>query len=194
MVAPGTYQVALAVQADGKMRMLSEPKRFEVTPLRSGALKGANPQEVAKFWRQYETAVREHTAMQVTLTQLMTKIERMAEVIEHSRIDPMEIDPRFHGLRSSLLDFEGRFEGLRSKTEPGEKVPPTIGDRLFAVSRGVGLSTYGPTEGHRQSLEIANTEMVDLRDELERHQSSLSELVRELIAAGAPWLEGEPLP
>lgn len=38
MVAPGSYEVALAVQADGETRMLSEPRRFEVKPLRRGAL------------------------------------------------------------------------------------------------------------------------------------------------------------
>ena len=35
----GPYQVALAVQADGKTRMLSEPQRFEVEPLPAGTLK-----------------------------------------------------------------------------------------------------------------------------------------------------------
>ena len=67
--------------------MLSEPRTFEVTPLRSGALAGASPEDVAAFWRQYEAAVREHTALQVTLARLMTKVERMARVIEHSRAD-----------------------------------------------------------------------------------------------------------
>ncbi|MDA8018920.1 MAG: glycosyl hydrolase [Thermoanaerobaculia bacterium] len=199
MVAPGSYQVALAVQADGKTRMLSEPRRFEVTPLRGGtskrgALDGATPEEVAAFWRQYEAAVGEHTAMQVTLTRLMTRVDRVTRVIEHSRLDLLEVDPRFHELRSSILELDGRFNGLRSKGEPGEKAPATVGDRLFAVSRGVGLSTYGPTPSHRRNLEIATTEMVDLRDELERHELAFSELVRELIDAGAPWLEGEPLP
>ena len=194
MVAPGSYQVALAVQADGETRMLSEPKRFEVKPLRRGALEGASPEEVAAFWRRYEAATREHTAMRVTLAGLLTKIERMAKVIEHSRTDVLEIDPRFHGLRGAVLELEGRFEGPRSKSEPGEKAPPTVGDRLSSVSRGVGLSTYGPTASHRQSLEIATAEMVDLRDELERCQTEFSELAGELIAAGAPWIEGEPLP
>ncbi len=194
MVAPGSYQVALAVQAGGETRMLSEPRRFEVTPLRSGALEAANPEEVAAFWRRYEAAVREHTAMQVTLTRLMRKVERMARVIEHSRADVLELDPRFHQLRSAALELEGRLNGQRSKGEPGEKVPLTVGDRIFAVSRGVGQSTYGPTASHRQSLEIATTEMAGLREALERYQAGLSELAGELIAAGAPWIEGESLP
>jgi photosystem II stability/assembly factor-like uncharacterized protein len=194
MVAPGSYEVTLAVQADGETRMLSGPRRFEVKPLRGGALDGASPEEVAAFWRRYEEAVRTHTAMGVTLTRLTTKVERMARVIEHSRTDVLEIDPRFHQLRAGILELEGRFRGNRAKSEPGEKAPATVGDRLFAVARGVDHSTYGPTPTHRASLEIATTEMADLRDELERHQAGLSELLRELIAAGAPWIEGEPLP
>ena len=194
MVAPGSYEVALAVQADGETQVLSEPRRFEVTPLRKGALDGASLEEVAAFWRRYEEAVRTHTAMRVTLARLTTKVERMAQVIEHSRTDVLEIDPRFYELRTGILELEGRFAGHRSKSEVGEKAPPTVGDRLFAVARGVGYSTYGPTETHLEILEIATTEMAVLHDELERHQAALSELLRELIAAGAPWLEGEPLP
>ena len=194
MVAPGTYQVALAVQADGETRMLSEPRSFEVKPLRRGALEGASPEDVATFWRQYEAAVHEHSAMVVTLGRLMTQVERMAKVIEQSQADLLELDPRFHQLRAGILELDGRFNGHRSKAEPGEKAPPTVGDRLFAVSRGVGQSTYGPTPSHRTILEIATTEMADLRAELERNERDFSELAREIVAAGGPWLEGEPLP
>ena len=194
MVAPGSYQVALALEAGGKTRLLSEPRRFEVKPLRSGALAGASPEDVAAFWRRYEAAVREHTALEVTLERFMTRVERLARVIEHSQVDLLSFDPRFHELRGSLLELDGQLNGHRSKGEPGEKVPPTIGDRLSSVSRGVGLSTYGPTASHRKSLEIATTEMTTLREKLEHNDRAFSELARELIAAGAPWLEGEPLP
>ena len=194
MAAPGTYQVALAVQSDGKTRMLSEPQSFEVKPLRSGALDGAAPAEVAAFWRRYEAAVREQSALQVTLSELLTKTDRLAEVIEHSQADLLDIDPRFHELRAGILELDARFNGHRSKGQVGEKAPPTIGDRLFAVERGVGLSTYGPTPSHSRSLEIAVSEMSELRTDLENRLRAFSELVRELGAAGGPWLEGEPLP
>ncbi len=52
MVAPGSYEVSLAVQADGETRMLSEPRRFEVKPLRGDAMEAASPEEVAAFWRR----------------------------------------------------------------------------------------------------------------------------------------------
>ena len=138
--------------------------------------------------------MREHTAMRVALDRLKTRVERTARVIEHSRADLEAVDPRFHALRAGVLDLDGAFAGHRAKAEVGEKAPLTVGERLFAVNRGVGQSTYGPTASHRRSLEIATTEMAALRAELERRQAELSALVRELLAAGAPWIEGEPLP
>ena len=42
-------------------------------------------------------------------------------------------------------------------------------------------------------MEIATSEMTELREQLESYQSELSNLVQELIDSGAPWIEGEPL-
>ena len=61
------------------------------------------------------------------------------------------------------------------------------------MARGVDHSTYGPTGTHLKSLEIAVIEMAEIREQLESYQNELSQLVRELIEAGAPWIEGEPL-
>ncbi|MEM9782966.1 MAG: glycosyl hydrolase [Pseudomonadota bacterium] len=194
MAAPGTYTVTLAAQVDGETRTLSEPQSFTVKPLRRGALDGASPEAVAAFWREYEAAVRESTAMDVALRQLMNQVERMGQVIAHSQGDPQTIDARYHALRADVLALESRFYGPGAKREIGEKYPPTVGDRLFAVVRGVGQSTYGPTPSHRTILEIATTEMKELRTELERTQSELSALGKALVAAGGPWLEGEALP
>lgn len=132
--------------------------------------------------------------MKVSLARLIIKVERMALVIENSRVDPFELDPRFHELREGILELDSRFSGHRSKKEPGEKALPTIGNRLAAVARGVDHSTYGPTATHLESMEIATREMAEVRVELESYQNDLSELVRELIESGAPWIEGAPLP
>ena len=193
MVAPGEYRVSLARQVGGETQLLSGPVPFEVLPLRQGALEGANPEEVARFWRRYEAAVRDHSAMSVSLSRLTTKVERMAVVIENSHSDVLELDPRFYQLRRNILALDSRFGGHRSKQEPGEKAPPTVGERLESVARGVSQSTYGPTATHLASMEIAEAEMEEMRQEMVAYQDQLSELARELIEAGAPWIEGEPL-
>ena len=125
---------------------------------------------------------------------MLTRTERMAKVIEHSRTDLADVDPRFHEVRRAILALDGRLNGNRSKAEPGEKYPPTVGDRLSSVARGVDHSTYGPTPTHRESLRIAVSEMGELRQELEARRTDMTRMVQELIEAGAPWIEGEPLP
>ncbi|MCP3962067.1 MAG: glycosyl hydrolase, partial [bacterium] len=193
MVAPGEYQVALVRQVQGEARLLAGPRSFTVAALRQGSLDGASPEEVAGFWRQYESAVRTHSAIRVSLERMVTKVGRLAKVIESSRGDVLALDPRFHQLRRRILELDGRFGGHRSKQEPGEKHQPTIGQRLESVALGVDHSTYGPTVTHLESLKIATAEMAGLRQQLESTQSDLSSLVRELIEAGAPWIESEPL-
>lgn len=194
MVGPGRYQVRLSKQVGGEITPLAGPESFEVVPLRKGALDGASPEEVAAFWREYEQAVRLNTAFGVALEQLAIRVERLQRVALDSRAPLAEIDPRLFELRTQVLELDGRVHGHRAQQEPGEKVPPTVSDRLFSVSRGVEQSTYGPTPTHREQLEIASSELATFREELETLQAKASELAHELVEQGGPWYEGEPLP
>ncbi len=194
LAAPGKYVVTLSSQVDGKINELSKPQTFEVVPLRRGALEGSSASEVAGFWRQYESAVRVHSAMKMTLVRLLTKMERIGLVLEKSRAATGPIDEQYHGIRSGLHALDDRLNGNRSRQEVGEKFNPTIEDRLFAVSRGVDRSTYGPTATHRRSLAIAKGLIQELHAELKRGEEKVKTLVQDLVETGAPWIEGEPLP
>lgn len=190
MAAPGTYTVSLSKQLDGTVTALSIPQTFDVVPLRHGALPAAEPAAVAAFWRAYENAVRRHTANQLALALSLKKTERLRAVIEQSRTDPVgALDAGYHGLRKQLLQLDGTLNGDRARQEAGEKFAATISDRLSAVARGVDRSTYGPTASHRRSLEIAVAEIRGLEEQLDSARARLDQLVRELVASGAPWLE-----
>ena len=65
-------------------------------------LPGANPAEVAEFWREYESAVRTHSAMVIALAKMLTKIERIQQVIAHSTADIGDMDDRVTTLRTAL--------------------------------------------------------------------------------------------
>ena len=43
-------------------------------------------------------------------------------------------------------------------------------------------------------MNIAEHDMQEIQAQLEGYQEELSRLIRELMEAGAPWIEGEPLP
>ena len=194
MAAPGSYSVELSQVVDGVTAQLASPQSFEVVPLRAGSLTGASPAEAAEFWREYEKAVRIHTALQVALQHSMVKLQRLNEVLLNSTAELGELDQTLASVGSELQQLDQTLNGDRSKQAVGEKFAPIIQDRLFSVLRGVDRSTYGPTATHRRMLEIANEEMAVILSDLSDTQATLSELVQQMIDAGAPWIEAEALP
>jgi hypothetical protein len=193
-VAPGTYSASLFQQVNGVVKSLSQPIEFEVVPLRKGALEGATPQEVAGFWRQYENAVRSHTAIQMSLANSLTRVERMKKVLSHSPTSAGSFDNRLAEVRLELLKIDQELNGKKSKVEPGEKTKPTVVGRLFSLQIGIDHSTYGPTTNHKKALQIINEQLSSSRSQLEMSQGKLSQLAKDLVQAGAPWMEGEALP
>ncbi|MFK8103795.1 MAG: glycosyl hydrolase [Saprospiraceae bacterium] len=194
MAAPGTYTASLSKEVDGVVTELSSPQNFEVVPLRKGALEGAAPEVVAKFWRDYEAAVRQHSALQISLGNAHTKLKRMKKVLYHSRAAAGSLDQRLAELRKEIIAINESLNGDMARQEPGEKVNPTIGGRLFSISIGIGNSTYGPTTNQKNGLTIVNKQMQALQTKLMASRTKISQLAKDMIAAGAPWIEGEPLP
>ena len=194
MAAPGTFTVTLASQVDGEVTELAAPISFEVAPLHSrGALEGEEPAAVAAFWRDYESSVRVHTAMRLTLEKLLARVDRMQAVLGESRADAV-IEGRIHDARAEVLALDEELNGNRSRGEVGEKNIPTVNDRLFTVSLGVSQSTYGPTPMHRESLDVAQEQIRTIHARIESILEEVADLDRALIDAGAPWLEDGELP
>jgi hypothetical protein len=113
----------------------------------------------------------------------------MQVVLSHSRADSA-LETQLHDVRGSILAVDEVLNGNRSRQEPGEKTRPIIQDRLFSVSLGVARSTYGPTPTHRESLDIAQRQIDEVRVQVEGVRQQVSDLGRALVDAGAPWLEG----
>ncbi|MEL6924080.1 MAG: hypothetical protein AAFO94_08535, partial [Bacteroidota bacterium] len=76
------------------------------------------------------------------------------------------------------------------KQQIGEKTKPTVSDRLFAISRAVGGSTYGPTATAKQSLALVNQEMAKMKTLLKQYDKKMESLIESLKQAGAPRIEG----
>jgi hypothetical protein len=63
------------------------------------------------------------------------------------------------------------------------------------ASFGTFSSTYGPTETLKNSLKIAGNEFRTVKAELDIIVNDrLPKIERAMIDAGAPWMEGQPIP
>ena len=66
---------------------------------------------------------------------------------------------------------------------------------MSAAQMGTMSSTYGPTPTHIRSLEIAKKQFLPIKNKIENIVTNkIPEIEKELVAAGAPWFEGQQLP
>ena len=180
---------------DGEITELSEVFLFEVVQLHEGALEGDTPENVAKFWREIEDMQRVTSASSLALTNALKRVDAMRIALERTQTNPQELEKSLFDIKQELLILDERLNGNRSKQEIGERSPPSIRQRLNVASYGTTNSTYGPTPTHKRSMEIAKEEYKEVKSLLENiRQEQIPALEKQLTYAGAPWIEGQPLP
>lgn len=195
MVSPGKYTVTLSKQVDGISTDLSKAMLFEVERLRKGALSGANPEQVSAFWQKTEKLNGVITATLKAVENALKRVGALQKALLRTPTVPGKLDNELHKIKQKLLEFDGQLNGNRSKREIGEDRNPTIARRKNVAAMGTSNSTYGPTPLHQRSLEIAEIQYKNLKSELDNILTvQLPGLEKALRDAGAPWIEGQPLP
>lgn len=193
MAAPGTYMVTLMARTEGSWTPLAESKSFVVKPLREGALEGAPHDQVAAFWRRFERATRDVTALNMELGQAMQRATSLATALARTPGATTELAGMVSGLTTALKELEMAINGSPAKREVGENTDPNIGSRLFAVQRGIERSTYGPTTTHREQLAIVEHDVQAMGQRLVGAQQRLNRLALQIVNMGGPWVEGTTL-
>jgi photosystem II stability/assembly factor-like uncharacterized protein len=195
MVAPGTYTVTLSKKVDGVVTDLAGPMNFEVEQMRKGALPGSDPQVTAVFWKETAELQRSISALSLALEKTLKKIDGLYIALSRTPAAPGNLDKQLHDIKQAVLEFDEQLNGNRSKAQPGEDRNPTIKNRLNVAITGTQNSTYGPTPLLKRSLEIAQTEFTELKTSFESIlNQQIPALEEALIEAGAPWMEGQPIP
>lgn len=195
LVAPGKYTVSLSKRENGKVTQLAGPVSFEVVPLRDkGALPAAKAEEVAAFWKAIHDLQGQFQATSQTLSATLKRAKAMQQAHLRSPQPSNELDEKLHAFHQQLLALHEQLNGQSTKNQVGEKNNPSVSDRLSFANLGTAYATYGPTPAHRQSLQWAQAQHNTIRDQLRDLLQQMTTLETELRQAGAPWIEGQPLP
>lgn len=192
MAAPGTYTVTLSKRIMGEMTDIGESQTFEVKQLHKGSLPGASMKEVSAFWRGYEDAVRSSSALNIAMANTLKKVSRMNHALSNSKATSA-LDQRLHKVKLQVTNLSNQLSGNAVKLQVGEKTKPTIGDRLFAISRVVGGSSYGPTTSATTNLDICHRQIKAIGKALQDARTEISAIAQEIRKQGGPWIEGEDL-
>jgi photosystem II stability/assembly factor-like uncharacterized protein len=190
MVAPGTFTATLNKYVKGTITALGEPVSVEVVPMYEGTLEGADHADVAAFWRAYEQLSRDVNKLSMQLSNTVKTVEKLTWAASRSNVSN-EVIAQVAQLRIEIQNLQTKLNGNAAKNEIGERVKPTIGGRLFALNKGITLSTYGPTETHKQTMEIIKNQLQELNASLQLAFAKVSTLAKQVVDAGGPWIEGQ---
>ena len=194
LVTPGQYTVSLSSRVRGQTTKLVGPQPFEVTRLRDGAL--PSQPDAAEFWAEVSEFGRSVTAVDLTVAELKTKIGLLT--LATSRIsggDPLVLEDGLQSIRTEVHAITELVSGNPARNEVNESTQPTVRSRLDFVLIGIGRSTYGPTQSHREQLTIAKSEFEAVKQRLETLiDTTIPAFESDLIAAGAPWVPGGKIP
>ena len=139
--------------------------------------------------------IKAKSAAAKALVKGLERIELLQGALLRTPEAPGNLDTELYNLKQTLLELDEQLNGNRSKREVGEKRKPSINTRLSAASSGTSYSTYGPTPMHKRSLEIAQSEFITFKSELEKViYVELPKFEKALRKAGSPWIEGQPIP
>jgi photosystem II stability/assembly factor-like uncharacterized protein len=195
MAGPGRYTVELILQQAGAFHSLTEPRSFNVVRMREGALPSSEPAVSTNFWREIEDLQQQASAVSKTLDNAFKKVDAMRTALYNSSADVGQGDKEILDIRNKLLNLKHQLSGNEAKSQVGEKNNPTVQERIGFAFTGTSRSTYGPTPSHRQSVELADKQLEDIRSTLNQivtyDMDSVEKLLKEV---GAPWIEGSELP
>ncbi|WP_448213886.1 VPS10 domain-containing protein [Colwellia sp. MEBiC06753] len=195
LALPGQYTVTLAAKVDGKVTPLAEPMPFSVKRLYNSELTEASHQQVSTFWRELEQAHAENSVLNNQLKVSEQRVKDLAVAVLRSQADVGAFEQQLAGIKTELAKLTYQYHGSKVKAEVGildDHV--TINQRLFAASLGTGLSSYGPTPTHKQSLAIAQAEINELASKLATLiEQKIVKLEAELKAVNAPMVKGQAL-
>ena len=149
----------------------------------------------AAFWKELAEFQKLTTAASLALRNADKKVDAMQTALSRTLSEPGTLNTQLYSLKQKIYDLDELLNGNRSKRMVGEITKPTINYRLNFAMSGTTNSTYGPTPTHKKSLEIAKSQFADFRVELESLISvEIPKFEKALINAGAPWVEGQPIP
>ena len=189
LTAPGSYTATLNAFEKGKINQLAGPVAVEVERLGETAIQGSPIEEVLAFWRQYEQLIRDVDRLSIQLTGAIKYGNKLAEAAMKTGLDS-DVLEQIAKLGANLKALDARLNGNPAKRAIGEKTKPTLGARLFALYRGISISTHGPTKTHQMTVEIIKDQWNEMNTELNSLKSEARTLSQQVVEAGGAWIEG----
>lgn len=193
LAAPGTYQAQPFERVDGVAKALAEPTEFEVKSIVDPAIPLQDHAEVLAFQKQVVGQLNRVSAIGAILQERGEQLSEIRRVLNSSAKSTPELVATARALELKSKAFELKIQGDQIRASRHEQTEPSMRGRLQGALRG-SFSTYGPTQTHRQQLEIGTQQVDDVIGDFQSFVDEVEAFELELDAAGIPWTSGRVIP
>ena len=187
LIAPDEYSAQMFKQIEGKYIAVSNKVKFNVVPLKQGALKGSPYNVVVSHWNEVSELRSKIYHLSKQIKDLKNKSLIALKAYQRAELVDEKINMKILSLREKILELELNVNGSSIKSKVGEQNDyPRMRDYIWAAS---SYSTYGPTKQHKESLQNAHTLYNKFNKEYESLNQQIKPINNSLNKINAPVIK-----
>ena len=185
-VAPGNYVAQLYRLYEGEISPLGQVVDVKLKSLRASSLQPQSLVEQKKYMKQYMDAQVRRNILMKQYNDVQNKTKAMLVANKKGNSPLKTALASLEEMSDSLGVLKTALFGNEAKNAVGEKIFPTLNDRMNAAGATLWGSSYGPTSTAKDGLVVANRLMDAYEAQISTMNSKLEKLYQVLKDAGSP--------
>ena len=185
-VDPGVYDLFLKKRVNGVVTEIAGPVELEVEKIRSGTLTNPMKDDHDQYFKSLADFSSVVNTYQHKFEKANTRVSTYQRMLMQITTNIPEASKSLYELTETMNMLERKVGGSEAKAEVGEKDFLTISDRLWAARGGWYPNSYGPTQQHMKSFDIAKEMFNRVKPEMDAYFERVKEVGKILEEAGAP--------
>jgi photosystem II stability/assembly factor-like uncharacterized protein len=194
-VAPGQYTVSAERVIDGIASALGNQVTFEVQSIDSPSLPQPAHADALAFYKNAYELMQKLSGARNSLATALSTVQSIQTALQQRVIDDKTLVADTKKLQTRLLDVQDKMTGDSTKAKRQVELPPSMIQRVQSAMFGSIRSGYGPTQTHRDSMEIARKQYSEIYPELSQLiETELREIEQRVEKEGIYGIGGRTVP
>ena len=185
-VAPGDYSIELHKSKKGVLTKIAGPVTLSVERIKKGTLENPESNKHEAYHNKLTELTKEISVYVNRFENSSEKVKSFASMTKYVVEGRQQAENDVNNLREETNQIYSKLYGSKSKKQIGEKEPQSIFNRLSNARGGWYSSSYGPTQLHMQSFEIAKEMFKRVKPEMNAYFDKVEKVGKILEEAGAP--------
>ena len=173
-------------RVNGEVSQIAGPVELEVEKIRSGTLTNPMKSQHDEYYANLADFSAIVTSYQHKFEKSKARVSTYQRMLMQITSNIPEASKMLYDLTETMNALDRKVGGSDAKAEIGEKDFLTISDRLSTARGGWYPNSYGPTETHMRSFDIAKELFNRVKPEMDAYFENVMKVGKILEEAGAP--------